>query len=281
MIKKEPIIVAGLITVVFICSWFQLQPAKSLLDWKATKKANASIENTYSYQVYDYSNGESPIITVDILKREHFWNPQVAIWLEDTTGKYLETLLVTTSTAKGLFYGGRSASNFRDFDGKKITEENASIRRVNALPHWAYKRNIKAEDGEMVPHPNNPLVDGITGATPTDNFFFKSKSNNQLSIPSDFVIKVEVNVAFDQNEYYSEYDYLDDEVFHSGIGLLGQPSLIYQAKISSKNQSPYYLMELIGHGHHSAQNGEIYYDMSTITTARYILERIVVKVNYQ
>lgn len=280
MIKKEPLIVAGIIGGIFLSSWFEFQPVKSLLDWKASRKANTRIKNNYTYQVYDFSENEIPFISVDILKGEHFWNPQVAIWLEDTTGKYLETLFITTSTAKGLFYGGRSASNFRDFDEKKIIEENASIRRVNALPHWAFKRNVKAEDGKMVPHPNNPIVDGITGATPTDNFLFKSKPIKQSTLPSDFIIKVEVNVAFDQNEYYSEYDYLDDEVFHNGTGLLGQPSLIYQAKISSQSNSPYYLMELIGHGHHSAQNGEINTDMSSITTARFILERIVVKVNF-
>lgn len=40
-----------------------------------------------------------------------------------------------------------------------------------------------------------------------------------------------------------------------GTGLLGQPSTIYAVKVSRFDNSPYYLMKLKGHGHHSAQNG--------------------------
>lgn len=38
-------------------------------------------------------------------------------------------------------------------------------------------------------------------------------------------------------------------------------------------------MKLIGHGHHSGQNGNLYRDMSNITTAKQIAERIILTVN--
>ena len=85
-------------------------------------------------------------------------------------------------------------------------------------------------------------------------------------------------MAFDDNEFYSEYDFPNDEIFHNGTGQLGQPSIIFDAFIDMNDQKDYYLMELIGHGHHSGQNGNINQDLSTLTTAKHIVERIIVGV---
>jgi hypothetical protein len=89
---------------------------------------------------------------------------------------------------------------------------------------------------------------------------------------------VEVNVAFDENEFYSEYDFLEDSIYHGGTGLLGQPSLIYGTTVRKSDGQQYYLLSLLGHGHHSGATGELIADMKTITTARYVVERIVVGV---
>lgn len=279
MIRKPVFGVILILVSLFYIAWSDTFPVNTLLDRKAKNRANTDSKNTYSYQINDYSNGKSPFITVDFLKGEHFWNPQIAIWIEDSNGKYLSTLWVTTSTAKGIFYGGRSADNFKDFDGAK-THESTHFRRVNALPHWSHKRSIFAKDGELVPHPDNPLPDAISGATPTDNFIFKTDLDKKIALPDQFIIKLEVNVAFDQNEYFSEYDFLEDTVYHSGTGLLGQPSLIYEARVSKSDSIPYYVMSIVGHGHHSAQTGDIFPDISKLTTAKKIVERILVKVNF-
>ena len=91
--------------------------------------------------------------------------------------------------------------------------------------------------------------------------------------------RVELNVAFDDNEFYSEFDFPDDEVYHSGTGQLGQPSIVFDALIDLEDGKNYYLMELIGHGHHSGQTGELFSDLSTLTTAKQIVERIVIGVH--
>lgn len=249
------------------------------MDWHSQRVALTKNEvNERIYQTYDYTEGQKPFITIDFLKGEHFWNPQVAIWIEDSLGNHLQTLLVTTSTAKGLFYSGRSEDNFKDFDGVKTTENTTPTRRVNALPYWAHKYGVKYKDGLFAPHPDQPLPDGITGATPTNNFFVSV--SEKLSNLQAIRVMVEVNVAFDQNEYYSEYDFIDDENYHSGTGLLGQPSVIYGTLIRKTDSTHYSILDLMGHGHHSGSTGEMYNDMEGITTAKKIVDRIVVGVNF-
>jgi hypothetical protein len=36
------------------------------------------------------------------------------------------------------------------------------------------------------------------------------------------------------------------------------------------------VLSLLGHGHHSGATGELISDMKTVTTAKYVVERIVV-----
>jgi hypothetical protein len=277
-IRKEPIVVLAFCSLAFASAYFEWGPVKTLMDQKAVRNTRAAGHVDHAgYQVIDHSNGEQPLLTVDFLKGKHFWNPQVAIWLEDSTGHYLETLLVTTSTAKGLFYAGRSALNFKEEDEVK-TERSDPTRRVDALPYWSHKRGHQYRDGFYSPPPGDPLPDGITSATPTGNFLFKTEPES-ISQLKAFRIMIEINVAFDENEYYSEYDFPEDSVYHSGTGLLGQPSIIYEARVSKKDQDHYYIMSLLGHGHHSGATGEIFNELNTVTTARYIVERLVVGVN--
>ena len=252
-------------------------PVRKLMDWRAARNTQGVNEVSLSeYQIYDHTQGANADITIDFLKGKHFWNPQLAIWLEDSAGNYIETLLVTTSTAKGLFYSGRSASNFKESDEVKI-EENTATRRVDALPYWSHKRNNRYSDGFFSPPPGEPLPDAITSATPKENFYFKSGRSSIENITS-FKVMVEVNVAFDENKYYSEYDFVEDSLYHGGTGLLGQPSLIYGTTIDHDDTERYYLLSLLGHGHHSGATGDLIEEIKTITTAKEIVERIVVGV---
>jgi len=100
--------------------------------------------------------------------------------------------------------------------------------------------------------------------------------NTSLESSDKFVLKFEINVAFDDNENYSEFDFPDDEIFHNGTGQLGQPSLIFETEIDMNDGKNYYLMELLGHGHRSGSNGEIYKELESLTTALNIVKRIVV-----
>ncbi len=277
MPRKEFLIVIIALTSLFAFAYLEPRPVRKLMDWRAAKNTQSENEIVWSeYQIYDYTYGGDPDITVDFLKGKHFWNPQMAIWLEDSTGKFIETLLVTTSTAKGLFYGGRTASNFKASDGPKGTEKRPT-QRVDALPYWSHKRNHRYDDGLYSPPPTEPLPDAITGATPKENFYFRTRAE-QVKDLTAFRVMVEVNVAFDENEFYSEYDFLEDASYHGGTGLLGQPSLIYGTTVNSLDDQRYYILSLLGHGHHSGGTGDLITETNTITTAKYVVERIVVGV---
>lgn len=273
-LRKEFLIVLALIASLFAFTYYEPTPIKKLMDWRAARNTRALNEISFSeYEIYDHTNGENADITIDFLKGKHFWNPQVAVWIEDSSGNYIETLLVTTSTAKGLFYSGRSASNFKQTDGAKV-EENTPTRRVDALPYWSHKRNHQYRDGLFSPPPDQPLPDAISSATPRGNFYFKA-SHQRIENRTSFRVLVEVNVAFDENEFYSEYDFLNDTLYHSGTGLLGQPSLVYEAHVRKTDKHRYYVLELVGHGHHSGATGELITELGTITTAKHVVERIV------
>lgn len=271
--KRFPLIF-GLMVLLFCTAFYQLSPVRSLMDYGAKQKVKnggGPALGTYDLITLEMDNGVG--ITIDLLHSEHYWHPQIAIWIEDLEGNYLETLFVTNATAKGLFFGGRTKENFKAFDTKNAS--NGNYRRVNALPVWSHAKGKVYSDGMVVPTREDPLPEAISGATPPQSFVLRTSVMEKRS----FVIKLEINVAFDDNEFYSEFDFPDDEVFHNGTGQLGQPSLVYAAEIDLKKGKNYYLMYIQGHGHHSGRQGKIETDMSTLTTAIQIVERIVVGIH--
>lgn len=267
------LILTTVLTVLFLGAYLRTEPFNSMMEFGTRIRANSEKElNLTEYEIVKMDMGRGIILTIDVLASEHYWHPQMAVWIEDFQGNYRETIFVSKATGMGLFFGGRSKENFKTFDQKKDTE--GDYRRVNALPVWSHARGVQYEDGMYVPSNDQPLPDAITGATIVDNF----KLISSVDSISKFVLKIEINVAFDDNEYYSEYDFPDDSIYHSGTGQLGQPSIIFESSIDMNDEKDYYLMEMVGHGHHSGQTGEIFDDLSTLTTAKDIVERIVVGV---
>ena len=259
--------------LIFSVAYFELPHVQSFMDFGARFKANSSKNiNLSSHEVLEMDLSKSVQLSIDLLRSEHYWHPQMAVWVEDLDGKYIESIFVSKATAEGLFFGGRSKDNFKEFDGKVST--STDYRRVDALPVWSHSRGVMYSDGMYAPTRDKPLPDAITGATIQDNFHLISSIQNVDS----FRLRLELNVAFDDNEYYSEYDYPDDAVFHNGTGQLGQPSIVFSAEIDANSEKKYYLMDLIGHGHHSGMSGRIFKDLSKLTTAKDIVERIVVGV---
>jgi len=270
---KLILLIFSTLALIFSGAYFQVMPFNLLMDYGAKLKAgDGKALNETNYELVEMDLNKHTQLSIDLLRSEHYWHPQMAVWVEDGMGNYIETLFVSKATAKGLFFGGRSKDNFKEFDEKK--EGSGDYRRVNALPVWSHKRAVQYADGMYVPSNETPLADGITGATLIDNFKLFS-SVDSMNI---FHLKIELNVAFDDNEYYSEYDFPNDDVYHNGTGQLGQPSIVYETVIRMEDGKDYYLMDLVGHGHHSAQDGNIYTDLSRLTTAKQIVERIVVGV---
>jgi|GEM_PF-1364083 len=235
--------------------------------FKAKKPRSLNNEMTHFYQTT-----AEPNLMLEVRAGKHFWFPQIVIWAEDMEGKFLETLFVTHSTAKGDFLGGRTKENFKTFDNKK-KQNNFERRRVDALPYWSHARGIKAQDGLYAPTIDNPLPDGISGATPDGSFILESKYPNK----EQFRILLEANVAFDDNKFYSSYDFPDDSLYHSGTGLLGQTSVVYEVKVSIGNPKKYYLMDYIGHTFPSGISGELYRDSEGLTTAKKIIDLALLK----
>ncbi len=189
--------------------------------------------------------------------------PLMALWVEDTIGKYIRTLYVAESIAKGIFNYGEVAQ------GKW---QPGALRRPATLPYWAHKRGVKAEDGLYIPSQDNPMPDAVTGATPVNDFIIYSNTGKI----EDNVFKVlfEINQSWDWNEYWNNNKYPGDDDYFSSC----QPALVYETIIKPGNNQQTYPMQLIGHSHYSGENGNLYKDLSTITTALDIADTIIIAI---
>jgi len=249
-----------------------LPPFQTIIDTSYALKEIKAIDRQTSEVIYTRFAEQGRAISIDIKAGQHYSGPgavimgvtttgvpQMAVWLEDMQGNYLETLYVT-----------KKASNSSYF--KSLFE--AGERRPEALPHWSFSRGIQSADGLMMPSSDRPVADAITGATPLASFDLQSVSKTDLS---KVVVKLEINRSFDYNETYHKNAFPEDRVY-SGTGNSAQPSLIYSATIDFEAVQPYSFMQLIGRGHHSGKNGEIYTDLSGVTTAKEMVHRAIVEV---
>nr|WP_319398885.1 hypothetical protein [uncultured Carboxylicivirga sp.] len=254
------------ITPILIASYTQAPPLVKLYQLGSFFK-NQGITNSsqVNYQIIDFTQKqEEPNIILELKRGESFQYPLFAIWIESLEGEYIQTLYISRSIATSEF--GRASVN------KSI------IRRPEALPYWSHKRGEIAGDGLYIPKELPADLDGVSGATPSHNFIFKT--NYLFDNNNSYRILLEVNQSFDWNNYYSKKKFPEDKIY-SGSGQVGQPSLIYSCQISSKELKSDInpkIMTLIGHGHHSGKNGELYSDLSNITTARHITDRIILTI---
>jgi len=132
------------------------------------------------------------------------------------------------------------------------------------------KRNIKADDGLYLPTTDHPIPDAYTGATPKNDFELKTRLDAEgLQI---FNVMFEINQSWDWNEYWSNAKYPDDDEYKTS----SQPALVYQTKIDLNSGKKKYKMQLVGHSHYSGKNGELFKDISTLTTALEITKEIIV-----
>lgn len=185
--------------------------------------------------------------------------PQIAVWLEDNNGNYISTLYVTGKAATSGFYSA--------VDGE------GRVRRPETLPYWSHKRGVRAEDGLFVPAEDSTEFDGSTAATPKSDHLLLLNAK----VLEGYKVMAEVNRSYDFNEFYHKQRFPNDAVY-SGSGSSGQPSLVYGGDISFE-QGNSTMLRLMGHGHHSGKNGELYADLSEITTAKKIVDFMVLNVH--
>jgi len=207
--------------------------------------------------------GIGPEIIIDLTKGESFYYPLFAIWLEDEKGRYIQTLYVAESIATGIFkYAG--IKNNKWTTGPK--------RAPQTLPYWAHKRGIKASDGLYMPDSQTSVADAYTGATPTKGFILTSHADNQL--PEKYKVMMEINQNWDWNEYWTNDKFPGDENYKMSC----QPALVYEAVIDSISTGGSYRMNPIGHSHYSGESGELFSDLSTLTTALHIIDSVIVRI---
>jgi len=182
--------------------------------------------------------------------------PQIAVWAEDSEGNYVETLYVTNKIATqgwGLAGGDR---------------------RKETLPYWCYQRGVQYDDGLYLPTMDDPLPDAVTSATPPGSFVLLSKMPGDPKLET-FVVLVEFNESWDYNDDYPGGLQPGDPNYSA---VSGQPSVVYAATADENTGNGQYEMEIIGHGSPDGEDGNLYEDMSMLTTALGIVESISVEV---
>jgi hypothetical protein len=225
----------------------------------ATKKAG---EQKYTSLETNMA-GTGPEFEVRFYGGPSLYYPLMAVWLEDEQGRYLQTLFVPRTVATGVFrYGSNSGGRWTA----------AAKRAPQTLPYWSHQRGVKASDGLYMPGPENPVADAYTGATPTTSFSLKTRADDVL--PEKFRVMFEINQNWDWNDYWTNDKFPGDSYYLYSA----QPALVYESRVDMSNNAGRYLMKPIGHSHPSGSTGELFPDLSTLTTALQIADSIVVSV---
>lgn len=204
-------------------------------------------------------NGVGQSIEIEMIKGKAHNHPTFAIWLEDTSGNYLQTLFVTKAIGQGIFdHGDKSGGVWKP----------GEVHRPAAVPYWAHKRGVKNDVGSFEPTPATKVPDAYSGATPAGSFKLNTRSDNALK--SKVILMMEINQPWDWNEYWTNALYLDDAEYQTSC----QPAVVYSAVIDLANTGSKIELKPIGHSHYSGKNGDLDADLSSITSALQIAEQI-------
>ena len=245
-IKYIPVI-SILLILIISCS-IVTNPAKKEFPLSDTITVNLS-EEGLEFIIY-FEKGE---------KHNH---PTFVFWTEDMDENYLQTLFVTKSFATGIF--GHGPINDTLWGTKP-----GVAKRPAALPYWWHKCNKEAIE-ITVPSPENPYVDAYTGETPKGSFALKIKTDNIIN--KKFRLLMEINQPWDWNDFWTNNKFPEDYAYKTSC----QPSLIYSVTIDPESNIKEYYLNPIGYGHYSGKDGILYTDLSTISTARNIINKVKV-----
>lgn len=189
------------------------------------------------------NNPDAHELSVYVSFRDHVKDiPAIAVWAETSAGTMIETLHLEQELA------------FAD----TVDWHGALTQRNHILPIW---RNRYTAISGIGP---DGKVDAVTGATDThsfalDKYLVPGKDNK-------FIICVEVNLPADANDKWPDPQ-------------IGQPSLLYTALIKIDEAERYAVLELTGHGGGAENNGNIQYDLDGITTAKDLVDMLLVKLD--
>ncbi len=207
------------------------------------------------------SEGNGAALYLDFRKGPSHNHPSFVLWAEDMNGKFIQTLFISKAVGTGVYEHGNSSSGHW---------EPGEIRRPASLPYWSHRRDIKASDGLYVPSLENPVPDAYTGATPQGDFSISTRFDKDP--PAKLRLYFEINQTWDWNEYWTNNKYPDDDEYKTSC----QPALVYMCELDLANPEEAYSMKAIGHSHYSGKNGELFTNISTLTTALDIVNSLTI-----
>lgn len=208
-------------------------------------------------------NGTGNALEIAFEKGKSFNHPTFSIWLEDTTGRFIQTLFVTRSFGSGTFtYGDKSEGQWKP----------GQVRRPAALPYWSHKAGAAKGLANYIPDASNPVPDAYTGATPKGNFVIETRAD--IATARFVKVVMEINQTWDWNEYWTNNKYPDDNEYKTSC----QPALVYAAVVDTRNPGYKVEMKPVGRSHYSGADGKLYSDLNTLTTALHIAEKVTVEV---
>ncbi|MCF8298465.1 MAG: hypothetical protein K9J13_13035 [Saprospiraceae bacterium] len=192
---------------------------------------------------------------------EHFNHPTFVIWEEDMNGNYKKTIFITQSIASGQF-------RYQMINDTLWLPDSGKSYQPAALPYWSQKKGL-IDNVEMTPTPEHQFVDAYSGATPKNNFQFKTTANSNSE---NYRILLEVNQSWDWNKYWTNNKYPDCPAYNHSA----QPSIIYAVTINQKDME--YFLNPIGHGDAKGESGKLFTDLSSLTTAKEIFSSIKIEI---
>ncbi|MDT8393567.1 MAG: hypothetical protein RQ761_06960 [Bacteroidales bacterium] len=201
-------------------------------------------------------SGDGPVFEISFRKGPGHNHPLMAVWLEDTTGTYLQTLYVAESIGTGIFGHGRITAGHW---------EPGPLSRPAALPYWWHKYGF-------LPTPEQPVPDAISGPTPQGDFIMET--DVPAGLPEKFAVQMEINQSWDWNEYWTNDKYPDNAAYMTS----SQPAVVYKTVVDKRMTDKKYRLKIIGHSHYAGENGNLYQDITTLTSARQIAGEISVSI---
>ncbi len=209
------------------------------------------------------AGGQGPAIELVFRKGPAHNHPSFVLWAETLEGFFIQTLFISRAVGTSVYEHGDPSSGHW---------EPGEIRRPASLPYWSHRRGILASDGLYIPSRQNPVADAYTGATPPGDF--KIHARFDKNPPVRFRLYFEINQTWDWNEYWTNDKYPHNKEYKTSC----QPALVYMCEVDMVNPQAVYPMNVIGHSHYAGETGELFPDLSTMTTALNIVASLSVRV---
>jgi hypothetical protein len=169
--------------------------------------------------------------------------PQIVVWGERPDGTLVDTLYITGADYGAMRHAGKQ-------EGESFWRE--------CFPTWS---RLVEGSGQKLPSKEAPWVDGVSGATPHDSYTVHT------SLPAageELVLFAEVNKSGDYNAAFTEED----------SDWVGQPSVVYSARIPVEGRADAYVLEPLGRG---VPGVPVDPELGDLDTALEIVEQIEVR----